>query len=896
MKKIIILIVLISNFVNYSFSQTINKQQQNALNVYIEYMDFTVKEINDAITCISEYYQKIENHKKFESYKTGFYARPVCFGEKDETIYKLVFTKNKYLNSSNIIKLNSLLTRQHETYQKINRNLQELEIYHRLNDYQSDNFKRSDELFAILQQLISQFNTTHQQLYSELFLVYRKMQSFNRNNKYHIAEEFMLSFLNKELKLYETWHTNFATRNFTNSFPHDQIIKNINQTDLEYWNFDKINNFKHPVSFYFKGFFDKVLFDLQRIKRNSIDGYDAKGCVSDIFSNNSYNYYKVQTNSIIWEFNSFTYACKSKNIFLLDYPRQPYEFVINKNSTVYSENDIVFASQNNIPYLFKTSIDKCNVFRITKYKNTNSPFQIKTPKIQTKPISEKTAKSLNNYLDLINKIIDITSDRAKNFRSLNKTINLKVNENYSEFNERRFKYWKMTSDYKLVRSLYEKTINDSIFIPTEYRKSLTAQTKAIFQISEERRQLPAKINNNISSKAFLNDSFTTIYSHIQRFDTLWNEFDLRIQVLFNDILTIYNSYPKVEANNSWIISANALNSVRKESKILIFDVKKYLLFNEQIVITDNNLRSVIRQTLLDEYKNMDGIQKLGRYHGHCPYSYYEDIAEDAGYIANEFLKFKDKSLDTLKVAEYSSHLFLRRYKDIIRDYNKFVWLANGNYDEGRHINPKVFLLKNIFQPDIFKFLAPEIIDPRDSVFTSLTGSPTNNLILLLDVSNSMNKDYKLPLLKTSFIKLLKIMRPQDKVAIVTFSGKSLIVLNSTSCANKQTIRKIISDLETGGSTNILSGIETAYKIANENLVTDGNNRIILATDGEFPIDNKMKSIISQNASKQVFLTIFHFTKSVNENQQLKKLAKKGKGNYEIITPDNMNLNLVNEVK
>ncbi|MEA3451639.1 MAG: hypothetical protein U9Q83_07010, partial [Bacteroidota bacterium] len=91
-------------------------------------MDFTAKEMNDAVTCIFEYYQKIENYKKFDRYKTGFYARPVCAGEKDEDFYYKVFSKNKFLNAANIRELNSLLSKQHETYLKINKNLRELEI------------------------------------------------------------------------------------------------------------------------------------------------------------------------------------------------------------------------------------------------------------------------------------------------------------------------------------------------------------------------------------------------------------------------------------------------------------------------------------------------------------------------------------------------------------------------------------------------------------------------------------------------------------------------------------------------------------------------------------------------------------------------------------------------
>ena len=92
------------------------------------------------------------------------------------------------------------------------------------------------------------------------------------------------------------------------------------------------------------------------------------------------------------------------------------------------------------------------------------------------------------------------------------------------------------------------------------------------------------------------------------------------------------------------------------------------------------------------------------------------------------------------------------------------------------------------------------------------------------------------------------------------------------------------------------GIEKAYEIANNNYLNNGNNRIILATDGEFPINRKISKTVKQNSKIKIYLTIFHFTNSEKSSEKLKNLSKKGMGNYEIITPDNINSKLVNEVK
>jgi len=167
--------------------------------------------------------------------------------------------------------------------------------------------------------------------------------------------------------------------------------------------------------------------------------------------------------------------------------------------------------------------------------------------------------------------------------------------------------------------------------------------------------------------------------------------------------------------------------------------------------------------------------------------------------------------------------------------------------------------------------------------------PASNLVFLIDVSGSMNEQNKLPLLKNSFKILLEKLRPQDKVALVTYAGSAGMVLQPTSAKNKEKILTALENLSAGGSTAGGEGIELAYKLAQENLVKNGNNRVILATDGDFNVgisdNSELQKLIEQKRQSGIFLTCLGFGMGNYKDNRLEMLADKGNGNYAYI--DNM---------
>ncbi len=164
--------------------------------------------------------------------------------------------------------------------------------------------------------------------------------------------------------------------------------------------------------------------------------------------------------------------------------------------------------------------------------------------------------------------------------------------------------------------------------------------------------------------------------------------------------------------------------------------------------------------------------------------------------------------------------------------------------------------------------------------------PASNLVFLIDVSGSMGSSNKLPLLKKAFKLLVNQLREKDKVSIVVYAGAAGLVLPPTSGTHKAKIIQALDNLDAGGSTAGGEGIRLAYKIAKDNFIKKGNNRVILATDGDFNVgmssDKDMQTLIEEKRESGVFLTCLGFGMGNYKDSKLEILADKGNGNHAYI--------------
>jgi Ca-activated chloride channel family protein len=161
--------------------------------------------------------------------------------------------------------------------------------------------------------------------------------------------------------------------------------------------------------------------------------------------------------------------------------------------------------------------------------------------------------------------------------------------------------------------------------------------------------------------------------------------------------------------------------------------------------------------------------------------------------------------------------------------------------------------------------------------------PASNLVFLLDVSGSMTPAERLPLVKQAMRLLVDKLTEKDHVAIVIYAGGSGLALKSTSGDQKEKILRALEELQAGGSTNGAEGIELAYKVAAENFINGGVNRVILATDGDFNIgvtnQGDLIRLIEAKAKTGVFLSVLGVGTDNLKDSTMQKLADKGNGNY-----------------
>jgi Ca-activated chloride channel family protein len=238
-------------------------------------------------------------------------------------------------------------------------------------------------------------------------------------------------------------------------------------------------------------------------------------------------------------------------------------------------------------------------------------------------------------------------------------------------------------------------------------------------------------------------------------------------------------------------------------------------------------------------------------------------------------------------------------------------------DKASYANVRRFLMANVIPPpdavrveemiNYFAYHYPQPSDGRPfAVSTEVAGCPwntahrllrigiqgktteqwqlaPNNLVFLLDVSGSMEPPDRLPLIKSALHLLVEQLRADDTVAIVVYAGAAGVVLPPTSGADKQVILAALDNLEAGGSTNGAEGIELAYKLAREKFLTKGNNRVILATDGDFNVGvssfEDLTRLIERQRSHHIYLTCLGVGDDNLQDGTIEMLADKGNGNY-----------------
>lgn len=888
--KSIYIPIFIALFLSNCVYGQVSFKQQKAFQNYINGSNAIIDQTYRTIECLHRYSEGMK--------KKGNTILPSLSCAEQIPSYHIntAVSESSALPSNIATALNADINLLAERYEAILNSCRTLEAYTKMKDYERDQFAKARQLIEEVQTQVLMLKKETANLELDITKLSTSMQTGTHDPKIKQASAFIHEVVQEEKALLDLFFLNFNAENFSNQFPAELLQKHVNNLDIKLANFKFANTLPYPANYQFDRFMETLKKDMQEMKRNLINGYTAQEQNDDIYANKALesliNYY----NNLISTQNAFSDALRqhqlSSEMVLYGFKFFPV-FRYNLNIAVPKQNKVLFKDK------------------------AIEPIKVNA---QVQPISADIAAALNNYVRFINRSLQINEFLPFKLKELNQSCNrlLEKGDCAAILANGYLYYSDISSNYHIPKAEYEKAINDGRYLPPLVKKSLQEQASALMDILKEQDQLLGELAGYCKNKEYKKDCLNRGYEILNRFEILIESFHQRKERLYNDLIKVNDSYKVAEPNNSWILAGKALWETSQEYKKIALSVRAYLQYRSQNYKSTDTLEKLVRDITYDKYKNLKGIHELGRNNGHCPYSHYDDVPKDCQTFIGKAKEFEKRlasnKVDSTKL--YDEYLYL--YNSVSDDYNDFVEIARGDaegYYEIDKYNPKgknlnyMYLLEQIEEPMYFRVQRLKNTSPPETtttkqtsdavkdttaIETSMEGYADNNLVLLIDVSYSMNQPDKMPLLKQSLSKLLKMLRPSDKISIVAFSNTATILLKPTN-AQSSKIEDVIAHIKTSGGTNINAGMTKAYQVAQEGFIVGGNNRIVLATDGEFVISGPLTKQAESQKLSDIKLSVFSYGRS-QASESLKKLSDLGGGNYELISPDNSDIKLVLEAK
>lgn len=888
-----------------SFAQMITSAQQKALNYYVEYANNSADEVAAVVKSIIVYYPTIHQKSSWGS------PRFTCPVQLEDYYLNNAINQSRALSTTYSSALNGKLKDLRTPAEKIDEKCKALDTYHKLEDYKQDNFAKAETIINELQLLVAEYREKQRALQVELETVHKKLTVAASENTYHKADVMMRNEVERERNFLDLWSFNLKEDVHT-GWPVEKLKQSILETDAELAALGKFKpTLKYPASSMWTHF-QESLGSVLTAKRNGLDEYNFEAKKSDKHSNDVYmgliNYFN---GTLISDQNAFIQYAEGDAYYGLKSIKYFPLFEIRTQAKV---TEVTVKPFNDIPH---------------------NPVPTTAQRIAlAKPVYE----ALSNYIDYINETWRQARYMQMVLASFNSTASYYKNlETFERKGAMSFDY----KDFQLPLSQYQKTVSDSKSLAPAIAKSLNDQGEVLLNILKEMDDLGASLEIEAREKRYEKDHLKKVYEILERQKALFDIWDEKKEQLYRDVRTVYDTYPPDQTSDSWFVSGKALQHLTDLDHDGLFSAKAYYKGGAVAKVNTDKIDESLRDVIAKEYDNMKGIEKIGRYNGLCPYTPYEDLPVTSKALSEELKKLKPPDATAY---EHPYHRMVYHYNDIVDDYNKFCELSKDirhlptikqpelfevKYTEQKNVKPQesttpaaeivqqkpeskeappqdpVRVVETTKIVEKTKVLHDTVyIEKRDTVYIaepgeslrSMEGYATNNMILLLDVSGSMNTPEKLPLLKKSVMDLLSMMRREDEVSIIAFSEKPKALLTASSFKEESKIKKAINDLKPSGKTDGNAGIKLAYKVADENYIRGGNNRIILATDGEFALSEETRHLIEKYSKEDIFLSVFNFGKGAGASKALERVADLGKGNYNYIWKENVDLKLIREAK
>lgn len=550
---------------------------------------------------------------------------------------------------------------------------------------------------------------------------------------------------------------------------------------------------------------------------------------------------------------------------------------------------------------------------------------------QTNVLSKNTHKALNRYITYSNETVHAFEILHSEFNRINRSLNryaekkadtiactpIHIFNNYAYFST-------------LPREIYRDASNLTQHLPYQDRGKALLYLGKVEQLSQRVRSLQKELYRYIQAQTYKRDrNLEQAYKLLDRVEVAYYDFNT-IQEKLTWTLNIMHtrfSLPQIDSNMQNLLA-----------------VDRPLLLQSQTLlklIYSNVDKGIIRQQQTELKKTIEGIRKQEE-------QLFRSFPKDSTNALSVYNKHEELLTKTAQFVAKSEQLYAKNYPSnsplpaYYRRYNALIFLYNRHNNGLSHIYNewiKFNKVPDLYQKEcipLYKPIYPNIpaydslkVDTlpdaaalaaqffkarQDSLNKldrlkladslrlekrySMKGYAKNNLIFLIDASISMKTAQKLPLLKASLRKFVQLLRPEDQLTIITYSSRSALILDATSAQDTTIINAALEQIKSLGSSNVENGLAMAYSNMYSHKIENGNNRIILATDGGIKISKKTIRRIKKGKKRSIALSVFYFSDKEYEKPKsvLTKLTEVGGGTYNFITPDNLNEHLVEEAQ
>lgn len=449
----------------------------------------------------------------------------------------------------------------------------------------------------------------------------------------------------------------------------------------------------------------------------------------------------------------------------------------------------------------------------------------------------------------------------------------------------------------LPRDLYKNIFSDNVYIAYERRGKPLETVGKIENVLAELEKIRFQLFQYSSQQQYKTDPYgEQAYALLARAEVLY--YDL---YALQDKLRMGLKEAKALYIHSPADSSKYRVMVQMEKVIESLEtVVRYVRIDQSTTESQNALL-IANNLLADMERNrsqyLSGIAAIDS-SALCPHKRYDAFVQRGKECVAVLQDFKNAALAKYQGLPRPAHYYyynvdvlnkFNRYGDgLVRIFNRFIVQNNELYLHANEL------------PKLFKVSVPNTkkdSTQKDSSKT-LDNFAANHLVFLLDMSTSMADTSRMPVLLDAMRSLVKLMRSEDQITIITFSGRAKMYLPPTSAADKNKILQVINTLPFGGGSNVYDGLNLAYEVGLNNFIQGGNNRIIMATDGVLKVENNTRRLIQQGSNKGMVLSVFYIDKNEESTKKmlLQSMATKGKGQYRFIQKNTAEEQLLQEAQ